>query len=100
MTLLLCDSESSIRNREPVTYVGVHPQGVHEMGAEELVQRVGRRQAALRGHDVGLDAGVRAQVMRHQLMSSAVEAAERRFDHLPHLHGVRSWVMSDTISRL
>jgi len=79
------------------THMGIHPQRVFEVRAEELVQWVGRREAALRGDDVGLGAGVGAQVVRHQLVHRAVQAAERRLHPMPHLHSVCARVTGHTL---
>ena len=71
-----------------MTHIGVHAQRVLEVGSEKLVQRVGRGEAALRGDDVGLNAGVRPEVVRHQLVICAVQTAEGRLHHLPNLHSI------------
>ena len=78
------------------THISVHTQRMLKMRAEELIQRVVRRQAALRRDDVRLGAGVRAQVVRHQLVHRAVQAAEGRLHHLPHLRSTWSWVTQYT----
>ncbi len=65
--------------------MSIHTQRVLVVRTEELVQRVRRCEAALRGDDVGLGAGVGTQVVRHQLVDGAVQAAESRLHRLPHL---------------